>query len=125
LPNRTPYASRSSQRSTRYAARSETRALFPPRRPTDDVLRAWLAATRAPGWEARRAAFVAAAILPEYSPRAMRALRSDPGYLTPRLIRRLVWLSFWVKVAPFVGTRARSWMRGIRSRYRKSRLKSS
>jgi hypothetical protein len=90
-----------------------------------DVLRAWLAATKEPGWEATRAAFVAAAILPEYSFRAIRALRSDPGYLTPRLIRRLVWFSLWVKVAPFVGTRARAWMRTIRSRYRKSRLKSS
>jgi glycosyltransferase involved in cell wall biosynthesis len=87
-----------------------------------DVLRAWLAATREPGWEATRAAFVAAAILPEYSFRAMRAMRSDPGYLTPRLIRRLAWFSFWVKVAPFVGTRGRTWMRGIRSRYRKARL---
>jgi glycosyltransferase involved in cell wall biosynthesis len=87
-----------------------------------DVLRAWLAATREPGWEATRAAFIAAAILPEYSFRAMRALRSDPGYLTPRLIRRLVWFSLWVKVAPFVGTRARTWMRGIRSRYRKAKL---
>jgi len=90
-----------------------------------DVLRAWLAATREPGWGATRAAFVAAAILPEYSFRAMRAMCSDPGYLTPRLIRRLVWFSCWVKVAPFVGVRARAWMRGIRSRYRKSRLTSS
>jgi glycosyltransferase involved in cell wall biosynthesis len=89
-----------------------------------DVLRAWLAATKEPGWEATRAAFVAAAILPEYSVRAMRALRSDAGYLTARLIRRLVWFSFWVKVAPFVGTRVRTWMRSIRSRYRKSKLKS-
>jgi glycosyltransferase involved in cell wall biosynthesis len=89
-----------------------------------DVLRAWLTATRQPGWEATRAAFVKAAILPEYSLRAMRALRSDPGYLTFRLFRRLVWLSFWMTMAPFVSTRARTWMRGIRSRYRKSRLKS-
>jgi glycosyltransferase involved in cell wall biosynthesis len=87
-----------------------------------DVLRAWLAATREPGWEATRAAFVAAAIFPEYSFRAMRALRSDPGYLTGRLIRRLVWFGFWVKVAPFVGTRARAWARNVRSRYRKARL---
>jgi glycosyltransferase involved in cell wall biosynthesis len=89
-----------------------------------DVLRAWLAATRKPGWEATRAAFVAAAILPEYSFRAMRALSSDPGYLTFRLFRRLVWLSFWMKVAPLVSTRARAWARNIRSRYRKARLKS-
>jgi glycosyltransferase involved in cell wall biosynthesis len=87
-----------------------------------DVLRAWLAATREPGWEATRAAFVTAGILPEYSLRAMRALRSDPGYLTFRLFRRLVWLSFWMKVAPFVSTRARTWARNIRSRYRKARL---
>ena len=87
-----------------------------------EVLRAWLAATREPGWEATRAAFVKAAILPEYSFRAMRALRSDPGYLTLRLFRRLIWLSFWMKVAPFVGTRARTWARNIRSRHRKARL---
>jgi glycosyltransferase involved in cell wall biosynthesis len=89
-----------------------------------NVLRAWLAATREPGREATRAAFVQAAILPEYSFRAMRALRSDPGYLTFRLLRRLVWLSVWMKVAPLVSTRARAWARNIRSRYRKSRLKS-
>jgi hypothetical protein len=89
-----------------------------------DVLRAWLAATREPGLETTRAAFVAAAILPEYSFRAMRAVRSDPGYLTPRLIRRLGWLSVWVKAAPFVGTRARAWARNIRSRFRKAKLKS-
>jgi hypothetical protein len=87
-----------------------------------EVLRAWLAATREPGWEATRAAFVRAAILPEYSLRSMRALRSDPGYATPRLIRRLVWLSFWMKVAPFVSTRARTWARNIRSRYRRAKL---
>jgi glycosyltransferase involved in cell wall biosynthesis len=87
-----------------------------------DVLRAWLAATREPGLEVTRAAFVAAAILPEYSLRALRALRSDPGYLTLRLFRRLVWLSFWMKVAPFVDTRVRNWARNIRSRYRKARL---
>jgi Glycosyl transferase family 2 len=86
-----------------------------------DVLRAWLAATREPGWEARRAAFVAAAVWPEYRLRAVQALRSDLGYLTPRLAWRLAWFSLWVNVAPFVGERARRWLRGLRSRYRRSR----
>jgi hypothetical protein len=58
-----------------------------------EVLRAWLATTRQPGWERRRAAFVAAAIWPEYSLRALRVLRSDPSYLTPRLADRLAWLA--------------------------------
>lgn len=86
-----------------------------------DVLRAWLAATREPGWEARRAAFVAAAVWPEYRLRAVQALRSDLGYLTPRLARRLAWFSLWVHVAPFIGERPRRWLRGLRSRYRRSR----
>ena len=86
-----------------------------------DVLRAWLAATREPGWEARRAAFVAAAIWPEYSLRAIPVLWSDLGYLTPRLAARFAWFAFWTKVAPLVGVRMRRWMRGVRSRYRGSR----
>jgi len=86
-----------------------------------DVLRAWHAATRQPGWEDRRAAFVAAAILPEYSLRAVRALLSDLGYLTPRLAGRLAWLTVWTKLAPFAGTTLRHWLRGVRSRYRRSR----
>jgi glycosyltransferase involved in cell wall biosynthesis len=86
-----------------------------------NVLRAWLAATREPGWEARRAAFVAAAVWPDYSPRSIGALRSDPGYVTPRLVVRLLWLAAWTRIAPFVGQRARRWLRGLRSRYRQSR----
>jgi glycosyltransferase involved in cell wall biosynthesis len=87
-----------------------------------EVLRAWLRATREPGWEDRRAAFVAAAIWPDYSLRSVSALRSDPGYITARLGVRLIWLAAWTAVAPFVDARARSWMRGIRSRYRRTRL---
>jgi glycosyltransferase involved in cell wall biosynthesis len=86
-----------------------------------DVLRAWLAATRQPGWDARRAAFVAAAIWPEYSLRAVPVLLSDLGYVTPRLVRRLAWLALWTKLAPFVGANIRDRVRGIRSRYRRSR----
>jgi glycosyltransferase involved in cell wall biosynthesis len=89
-----------------------------------DVLRAWLAATREPGWEARRAAFVAAAIWPEYSLRAIPVLWSDSGYLTPRLAARIAWLAFWTKIAPLVSVRMRHWMRGIRSHYRRSRSSS-
>jgi glycosyltransferase involved in cell wall biosynthesis len=86
-----------------------------------DVLRAWLAATREPGWEARRAAFVAAAVWPEFSLRAIPVLWSDWGYVTPRLVRRLAWLAFWTEVAPFINKRLRGWMRGIRSHYRRFR----
>lgn len=86
-----------------------------------DVLRAWLAATRRSGWERRRAAFVAAAIWPEYSLRALPVLMSDRGYVTPRLLRRLIWLVLWSKIAPLVDPRLRERLRSIRSRYRRSR----
>ena len=85
-----------------------------------EVLQAWLATTRQPGWEQRRAAFVAAAIWPEYSLRALRVLRSDLKYLTPRLAFRLARLATWARLAPVVGTRLRRWMRSIRTRYRRS-----
>jgi glycosyltransferase involved in cell wall biosynthesis len=87
-----------------------------------DVLRAWLAATRQPGWEERRAAFVAAAVWPEYSLRAVPVLLSDVNYLTPRLARRLAWLATWSAIAPLVNTGFRRRMRDIRSRWRRSRL---
>ena len=85
-----------------------------------DVLRAWLRTLRQPGWERQRAAFVAAAIWPDYSLGAVRALLSDPGYLTPRLAARLVRLIVWTNVAPLVGTTVRHWLRRVRSRYRGS-----
>jgi hypothetical protein len=46
---------------------------------------------------------------------------SDLGYVTPRLVRRLAWLALWTKLAPFVDAGLRDRMRGIRSRYRRSR----
>jgi hypothetical protein len=58
-----------------------------------DVLRAWLAVTRRPGWDKRRAAFVAAAMWPDYSLSAVPVLMSDLRYVTPRLVRRLIWLA--------------------------------
>jgi hypothetical protein len=87
-----------------------------------DVLRAWLAATRQPGWEGRRAAFIAAAVWPEYSLRAVPVLLSDLGYLTPRLAGRLAWLAAWSALAPFVDSGLRRRLRALRSRYRRSRL---
>jgi hypothetical protein len=48
-------------------------------------------------------------------------LLSDPGYVTPRLVRRLAWFALWSKVAPLVDARLRDWMRSVRSRYRRSR----
>jgi glycosyltransferase involved in cell wall biosynthesis len=88
------------------------------------VLRAWLAACRQPGWEARRASFVAAAVWPEYSLRGLHVLWSDPNYLTQRLVLRLARLAAWNKLAPLFGTGLRQRLRGIRSRYRRSRWQS-
>jgi glycosyltransferase involved in cell wall biosynthesis len=85
-----------------------------------DVLRAWLAATRQPGWDARRAAFVSAAIWPEYSLRGLGVLWSDLSYLTPRLVLRIAWLAMWTKVAPLFGESLRRRIRVIRSRFRRS-----
>ena len=85
-----------------------------------EVLHAWLATTRQPGWEQRRAALVAAAIWPDYSLRGLRVLRSDLSYVTPRLVFRLAWLAAWTRLAPLVGTGLRRWMRNIRTHYRRS-----
>jgi glycosyltransferase involved in cell wall biosynthesis len=87
-----------------------------------DVLRAWLKATRQPGWEGTRAAFITAAVWPEYSLRAVPILLSDMSYLTPRLAGRLAWLAAWSAVAPFVNTGLRRRLRALRSRHRRSRL---
>jgi glycosyltransferase involved in cell wall biosynthesis len=87
-----------------------------------DVLRAWLKATQQPGWERRRAAFIAAAVWPEYSLRAVPVLLSDMSYLTPLLARRLAWLAAWSAVAPFVNAGLRRRLRALRSRHRRSRL---
>jgi len=84
-----------------------------------DVLRSWLELTRRPGWERRRAALVAAAVWPDYRLRAVRALVEDPGYVTLRLARRLVWLSIWTKLAPVFGTGLRRWGRAVRTQYRR------
>jgi hypothetical protein len=84
-----------------------------------EVLRSWLELTRRPGWERRRAALVAAAVWPDYRLRAVRALVEDPGYITLRLARRLVWLSIWTKLAPVFGTGFRRWVRAVRTQYRR------
>jgi glycosyltransferase involved in cell wall biosynthesis len=86
-----------------------------------DVLRAWLETTRRPGWERARAALISAAIFPEYSWRALRALRSDPAYLTPRLLRRIVRYSLWTKVAPLLGSGLRARIRNIRDQRQRAR----
>jgi glycosyltransferase involved in cell wall biosynthesis len=84
-----------------------------------EVLRAWLAVTRRPGWERRRAALVAAAIWPDFRLQSVRALLDDPSYITFRLARRLIWLSTWTRVAPLFGTAFRRWARAARTRYRR------
>ena len=84
-----------------------------------EVLRAWLAVTRRPGWERRRAKLVAAAVWPDYRLQAIRALVEDPGYLTFHLARRLVWLSIWTKLAPVFSTGFRRWLRAARAQYRR------
>jgi hypothetical protein len=60
--------------------------------------------------------------LPDYSLRALRALASDPGYVTLRLIRRLVWLATWTKLARFVGNGLRQRLRSMRTAYRRARV---
>jgi glycosyltransferase involved in cell wall biosynthesis len=90
-----------------------------------DVLRAWHALLRQPGWEHRRNAFVAAAILPEYSLRGLGILlRSDPTSLTPRVAGRLAWLAIWTRLAPFVGTGLRRRLRDVRTRLRRHRWRT-
>jgi len=90
-----------------------------------DVIRAWHALLRQPGWEQRRAGFVAAAVLPEYSLRALLVLlRADPTSLTPRLAGRLAWLATWTRLAPFVGTGLRRRLRDVRSRLRRYRWRT-
>jgi glycosyltransferase involved in cell wall biosynthesis len=84
-----------------------------------DVLRAWLAATRQPGWERRRAALVAAAIWPDFSLRGLRALFQDPEYITFRLGRRLAWFAIWNTLAPFFGSGLRRRLRAIRTQSRR------
>ena len=84
-----------------------------------DVLRAWLAVTRQPGWERRRAALVAAAIWPDFSLRGLRALLQDPEYITFRLARRLTWFAVWNRLAPFFGSGLRRWLRAIRTQARR------
>jgi glycosyltransferase involved in cell wall biosynthesis len=86
-----------------------------------DVLRAWLAVTRQPGWEQRRAALVAAAIWPDFSLCGLRVLGEDPGYLSWRLIGRIVWFASWNPLALLLGAGLRRRLRAIRSRYRRWR----
>jgi glycosyltransferase involved in cell wall biosynthesis len=87
-----------------------------------DVLRAWLAATRQPGWERRRAALVAAAIWPDFSLRGLRVLLQDPEYITFRLARRLAWFAIWNSLAPYFGAGLRRRLRAIRTQSRRRRL---
>ena len=84
-----------------------------------EVLGAWLAVSRRPGWERRRARLVAAAVWPDYRLLSIRALVEDRGYITFQLARRLVWLSIWTKLAPVFGTGFRRWLRAARTQYRR------
>jgi glycosyltransferase involved in cell wall biosynthesis len=84
-----------------------------------EVLRAWLRVTKRPGWERRRAAFIKAAIWPDYRLRSIRILLEDPGYITLGLARRLIWLSIWTRLAPVFGTGFRRWVRAARTQYRR------
>jgi glycosyltransferase involved in cell wall biosynthesis len=71
------------------------------------VLEAWLAKTREPtDWDCR-AAFVEAAVLPDYGFNAVRALRSDPSYVTATLLRRIVARTAWDAIRPLMPWRAR------------------
>jgi glycosyltransferase involved in cell wall biosynthesis len=83
------------------------------------VLRAWLAVTRRAGWKLRRTKFIAAAVWPDYRLRTVRVLLEDPDYITFHLLRRLVWLSMWTKLAPVLGMGFRRWLRAARTQYRR------
>lgn len=86
-----------------------------------EVIRAWLARTREPaGWN-RRAAFRRAALLPDYTSTAVTALRSDPGFVTARLLTRLLIRSAWDPVRRFVPWRLRQIIRRVVSSRARSR----
>ena len=83
------------------------------------VLRAWLADDQAP----RRSVGVRPSSRPRSGPifvcsRSARCVE-DPGYITFRLARRLVWLSIWTRLAPVFGTGFRRWVRAARTQYRR------
>ncbi|PWT86749.1 MAG: hypothetical protein C5B56_11945 [Proteobacteria bacterium] len=88
-----------------------------------DVLRAWLAVTRQPGWEHRRAALVAAAIWPDHSLTGLRVLmEEDRKYISLRLVGRIAWYAAWNRVGPLAGQALRGWLRSIRTRLRHRRM---
>jgi glycosyltransferase involved in cell wall biosynthesis len=85
-----------------------------------EVLRAWHSKTKEIGGPRVRMAFVRAGVLPEFTLRsALILLKTDPGYLTPRLAFRFIWLIVWTAVASYVHPAFRKRLRRIRSALRR------
>jgi len=76
-----------------------------------DVIRYWLEILKRPENASLRKAFVDAALLPEYSLRSLRVVVSDPSYLTPRLIGRILLRTCWNFLRPFAPLKLRNFMR--------------
>jgi glycosyltransferase involved in cell wall biosynthesis len=81
-----------------------------------DVLGAWLAKSREPGAETVRHALRAAAVLPSYDLSAIKALRSDPDFVTSRLVWRIIVRNIWSPFRHMVPWRYRTMMRRLLSR---------
>lgn len=88
------------------AARRDARAQI-------EALRAWLAKTAEESPWPQRRAFRRCALLPDYDWRAAAALCADPGYLTPRLLLRLLARGAYGVVRPALPF---AWRRLLRRR---------
>lgn len=77
------------------------------------VIEAWLEKTREPSSFPCRSAFREAAVLPDFGWNAVRALRSDLRYVTPRLLRRIALRSLWELIRPVMPWRVRRTVRRI------------
>jgi glycosyltransferase involved in cell wall biosynthesis len=77
------------------------------------VLEAWMAKTREVSERHVRAAFIEAAVLPDYSLNALRALRSDHEYATAALLRRILVRILWNSVRRLLPWNARRTIRRI------------
>ncbi len=80
------------------------------------VLRAWLAKTAEPSHWPQRRAFRDCGLLPAYGWSAIAALSSDPGYLTPTLVSRLVTRGLYDLIRPALPLGWRRRLRRLASR---------
>ena len=80
------------------------------------VLRAWLAKTAEPSHWPQRRAFRDCGLLPAYGWSAIAALGSDPGYLTPTLVSRLLTRGLYDLLRPALPLAWRRRLRRLASR---------